>query len=117
MQERKVKLKEIREVYESQRNEIIKKLSAKKDELDLDGDELDRIQGVGIANIMNQLSARDVARLNRLEIAINRCEDGSVTECEECGNNIGVKRLLAFPGVTICIMCAEALEKSKRNYM
>ncbi len=31
-------------------------------------------------------------------------------ECEECGEQIGVKRLAAIPTTTVCIGCAEAKE-------
>jgi DnaK suppressor protein len=42
--------------------------------------------------------------------------EGTFGECEECGVQIGEKRLEAIPGVDIGIACAEIGEKAARNF-
>lgn len=47
-------------------------------------------------------------RILRLEAAIRRVDDDpEFGECEECGTEIPVARLLAIPESTLCVDCAE----------
>ncbi len=48
--------------------------------------------------------------LREIELALQRVEDGSYGECEECGEPIAVGRLRASPTTRYCIGCAEAME-------
>ena len=52
----------------------------------------------------------------KINEALERIEDGSFGICEDCGEEIGVKRLEARPVTTQCIDCktkAEAQEKAR----
>ena len=40
-----------------------------------------------------------------------QAQEPSLSECEECGEDIPVARQLAIPGVKLCILCKEAQEK------
>ena len=65
-----------------------------------------------------QLRIRDRERklLNKIREALDRLETGTFGICEECGEEIEVKRLVARPVTTLCIDCKsrqEAEEKSQ----
>ena len=52
------------------------------------------------------------ATLEQIEAALERIEEGTYGQCEECGVKIPKARLNALPYATLCIKCAEAQEKS-----
>lgn len=49
--------------------------------------------------------------LDAIEMALERIEEGSYGDCEECGVKIPKTRLNAIPYTPVCIKCAEKLEK------
>lgn len=113
----KSKLNKFRKIFEQKRQEILAKLSKPDDsELDIDGDDVDIVQGKLISELHNHLSQRDFQQLKRIEIAINKISDGTFGNCELCDEQIGEKRLLALPGCTICIKCAEEEETTARQF-
>ena len=44
--------------------------------------------------------------LDQIEAAIERIEDGSYSQCDECGEKIPELRLEAIPYAALCIRCA-----------
>ena len=44
--------------------------------------------------------------LDQIEAAIERIEDGSYGQCEECGGKIPKPRLEAIPYAALCVQCA-----------
>lgn len=65
-----------------------------------------------------ELRIRDRERklLSKIDEAIARIDDGSYGICEDCDEQIGLKRLEARPVTTLCIDCKtiqETKEKSK----
>jgi len=49
--------------------------------------------------------------LEAIEAALERIEDGSYGLCEECNVRIPKTRLNAIPYATLCVRCAEQLER------
>ena len=49
--------------------------------------------------------------LEKIEDALERIEDGTYGECEECGAKIPKARLNAIPYATMCVKCASQIEK------
>src|SRR5512134_1593396 len=63
-----------------------------------------------------RLREREEKLLKKIEAALARMADGTYGTCEECGEEIDVKRLIARPVTTLCIDCKsrqEAEEKSQ----
>ena len=63
-----------------------------------------------------RLREREEKLLKKIEAALARIGDGSYGICEDCGEAIDVKRLIARPVTTLCIDCKsrqEAEEKSQ----
>jgi DnaK suppressor protein len=49
--------------------------------------------------------------LDQIESALERIEDGTYGECEECGTRIPKARLGAIPYATLCVKCASQQER------
>lgn len=103
----------------SVKEKILKKLITEKNELlsktynndiDVDGDEIDEIQGSLIASISSQLSTRDSQKLHQIDKAIKKIDDNTFGICEDCEELISDKRLEVNPYFSTCIMCAEQRE-------
>jgi len=57
------------------------------------------------------LMESDEDMLGRIEVSLERLEDGTYGQCEECGARIPKARLNAIPYATLCIKCASELEQ------
>lgn len=57
------------------------------------------------------LIRRQVEELTRVEAAKGRIDAADFGECEDCGADIGVPRLLAVPHATRCVGCQGQHEK------
>jgi len=99
----------------SQKNEILEKFQKLRKELSIQGDILDE----EFSNRENQLNFRFKSReklfLHKIDEALERIEDGSYAICDECGDNISIKRLLARPMADKCISCKEFEEQGEAN--
>lgn len=54
-------------------------------------------------------------KLKEVEAAIQRIKEDSYGECEECGERIAEKRLLAVPTARHCIECMEVEERRAKE--
>lgn len=64
-----------------------------------------------------ELRIRDRERklLSKIEEALERVDEGEFGVCEDCGEEIGIKRLEARPVTTLCIECKTIQEKKERS--
>lgn len=64
-----------------------------------------------------ELRIRDRERklLSKIDEAIARIDDGSYGICEDCGEEIGLKRLEARPVTTLCIDCKTLQETREKS--
>lgn len=85
------------------------------DEWDAKGDEVDAIQSNILVNIASALNNRQKERVMLLNKALGAITAGTFGICEECGEEIEDKRLAFNPCFTICIACAETIEKEKKR--
>jgi len=63
-----------------------------------------------------QLRIRDRERklIQKIREALKRIDDGTFGICDECGEEIQIKRLLARPVTTYCVKCKQRLEAEER---
>jgi len=101
-------LKKIRETLLAQRKDILSKMNDL--DIDVEGDEVDYIQGNILASVNAKLSRRDQERVRQIDAALGRLENDAYGKCLECGENIAEKRLELNPFFSICFDCAEAKE-------
>lgn len=104
-------LNSLRNKYIELKNNLVKVIDNSHFEIDVAGDSVDKIQGASILRVQNQLLKNNMHKLKLLETAIKQIDTGEYGDCEECNEPIGVKRLEAIPGCTLCISCAEKIEK------
>jgi DnaK suppressor protein len=62
-----------------------------------------------------RLRDREKFLLGKIEESLRRLEAGEIDQCEDCGEAIGFKRLLARPVTTLCIDCKEEREKEEQS--
>jgi DnaK suppressor protein len=81
----------------------------------LEGDEVD-IVSVEKENQMDfRLKARNAIYLKKVRKSLQKIEEGTFGECEDCGTEISHNRLLARPTADLCIHCKEAQEKQENQ--
>lgn len=78
-------------------------------------DPTDRASLEAERNFMLRIRDRESKLIKKVKKALQRIEDKTFGTCEQCGEDISVKRLKARPVTTQCIDCKtkeEALEKA-----
>ncbi|MFH1885712.1 MAG: RNA polymerase-binding protein DksA [Pseudomonadota bacterium] len=78
-------------------------------------DPTDRATAETDRNFMLRIRDRESKLIKKIKKALDRIENGSFGVCEECGDDITMKRLKARPVTTQCIECKtkqEAAEKA-----
>jgi DnaK suppressor protein len=81
----------------------------------LEGDEVD-IVSVEKENQMDfRLKARNAIYIKKVRKSLQKIEEGTFGDCEECGAEISYNRLLARPTANLCIHCKEAEEKEENQ--
>lgn len=112
----KPKLKKIKKLFETKREDIIKSINDPDIEVDSDGDDIDLVQSAVINEVRERLSMRDRDTLFKLNEALRKIDEGTFGICEECEEVIGEKRLEAVLGCSLCIDCAQMEEKLSKQY-
>ena len=109
---------EIRMDLQRQRNELLRE--AEKALTDLPGelnypDMGDQATDESNRSFMLRLKERERKLLSKIEDAIERLDKGGFGICEECGAEIGLKRLEARPVTTLCIECKTLQEEEEKK--
>jgi DnaK suppressor protein len=82
---------------------------------DIGGDEVDQSIRERDDQIVLKLQGRQNFYMKKIDAALERVEDGSYGECEDCGADIGLKRLIARPTAQYCINCKEERERDEEQ--
>lgn len=90
------------EIAELQRDRLTD--SAGDDQADTGSKTFEREQEISLANSI-------LERINQVDRAMERLDEGSYGWCERCGNAIPVERLAAFPSATLCVTCKQLEER------
>jgi DnaK suppressor protein len=67
-------------------------------------------------NVEMKAINRQIKLISKIDQALKRIKDGIYGFCEETGEPIGVKRLIARPVATLCISAQEKHEKEEKVY-
>ena len=105
----------IRESLLTQKSEILNRNSEfKSDQTQFSkySDEADQTAQELQNNVSIHLHERERKSLLIIEKTLSKFSAGTYGECEGCGENIGLKRLMARPMAALCIGCMEDLEDS-----
>lgn len=117
----KVHLKKFKDLLEEKREEILKRAQQTLSEdmaLDVDDlpDEMDLASSEYLQSFTFRLRGREKVFLDKIQRALERIEEGTFGVCEECSEEISVKRLEARPETTLCIKCKEDQERVERDF-
>jgi len=81
----------------------------------LEGDEVDIVSVEKENQIDFRLKARNATYLKKVRKSLQKIEDGTFGECEDCGAEISKNRLMARPTADLCIHCKENEEKQENQ--
>ncbi len=62
-----------------------------------------------------RIRGREQKLLSKIEEALERVDDGGYGFCDDCGEEIGIKRLQARPVTTYCIDCKTLQEQREKS--
>ena len=117
----KVQLKKFKTLLTEKRDEIVKKAKQTLEEdMTLDSndlpDEMDLASSEYLQSFTFRLRGREKVFLDKIEKALRKIEDGTFGTCENCNEEISIKRLEARPETTLCIRCKEDQERMEKDY-
>ncbi|HEX7663112.1 MAG TPA: TraR/DksA C4-type zinc finger protein [Polyangiaceae bacterium] len=117
----KTQLKKFKQLLTEKRDEIVKKAKMTLEQdmtLDTDDlpDEMDLASSEYLQSFTFRLRGREKVFLEKIQKALIKIEDGSFGTCEECGEEISLKRLEARPETGLCIRCKEDQERMEKDY-
>ena len=67
-------------------------------------------------NVEMRAINRQIKLISKIDSALKRIQNGTYGFCEETGEPIGIKRLMARPVATLCIAAQEKHEKEEKVY-
>lgn len=76
-------------------------------------DETDLASSLVSQQISVSIRERELFKLKRIDFALERISEGSYGHCEECDDEIGLKRLENQPWAELCIFHAEEKEREE----
>jgi DnaK suppressor protein len=79
-------------------------------------DEMDLASSEYLQAFTFRLRGREAGLLEKIDRALTKIHDGSFGNCEECGEEISLKRLEARPETSLCIRCKEDQERAERDF-
>ena len=89
----------------------------KTDDLHVSEDDLSDETDLASSLIQQQITCtirdREYLKLRRIDAALDRCAEGTYGHCEDCEEEIGMKRLENQPWSELCIQHAEEREKEE----
>jgi DnaK suppressor protein len=109
---------QLQEVLEGERQRLVRNAQdglafSMNRERNIGRDSIDESMEEELFSTELRLRDREKFLLNKIKGALDRLADGTIDECESCGERIGFKRLLARPVTTLCIECKEEAEKEE----
>ncbi len=117
----KTQLKKFKALLESKRDEMLKRAKQTlNDDMALDTnelpDEMDLASSEYLQSFTFRLRGREKSFLDKIERALQKIEEGTYGACEECEEEISVKRLEARPETSLCIRCKEDQERAEKDF-
>ena len=114
-------LKRFKKILEDSRKAVLssaRKTLAEEATFDTDDlpDEIDLASSEYQQSMVFRLRDREKYLLEKIDKAIERIGTGNFGVCEQCEEEISIKRLEARPVTTLCIRCKEEQEKEEKSY-
>ena len=118
---KKTELKRFKVILEQKRAQLVtnaQNMTSENMTLDVNDlpDEMDLASSEGLQSFQFRLRGREKTFLEKIDRALQKIEGGEFGVCEECGEEISVKRLEARPETTLCIRCKEDQERQEKDF-
>ena len=110
----KLKLNEWKKDLKRLNNEAI--AQASMDDNSASADIVDQASSYTEKNVEMRAINRQIKLITKIEGALKKIQDGTYGYCEDTGEPIGLKRLMARPVATLCIAAQEKHEKDEKVY-
>lgn len=107
--------KKLEDMSKNLLQEAEKTLSDMTDNNDNYPDPTDRASAESDRSFELRIRDRERKLLAKIKAAIDRIEGGTYGICDECGDEIGEKRLEARPVTTLCIECKTKQERQEQS--
>jgi len=109
------RFEQVRTMLLEQKREILQKIRGRKGEsVDQRGDFID-IATDSLEHELNYIfEEREREKLQNIDEALKRIKEGNYGECDECGDDIELERLLALPFTRLCLDCKAKQERQKK---
>ena len=86
------------------------------DDNSVSADIVDQASSYTDKNVEMKAINRQIKLISKIESALKKIQDGTYGFCEDTGQPIGIKRLMARPIATLCIAAQEKHEKDEKVY-
>ena len=86
------------------------------DDNSVSADIVDQASSYTDKNVEMKAINRQIKLISKIESALKKIQDGTYGFCEDTGEPIGLKRLIARPVATLCIAAQEKHEKEEKVY-
>lgn len=113
LEQRKEQL--LQELDAVQRDTLGVAAAASRGDAEVPGSPRDQANSMAAGMVRDAEAARDHDELVAVRAALERMAEGSYGECVDCGQSVGVPRLLAQPSATRCIACQSKAEAQGRR--
>ena len=90
--------------------------NASMDDNSSSADIVDQASSYTEKNVEMRAINRQIKLIYKIDGALKKIKDGTYGFCEETGEPIGIKRLMARPIATLCIAAQEKHEKEEKVY-
>jgi DnaK suppressor protein len=114
---KKETLKKFKKIFEAQKKQFLFAGTVLRDDFSVNSDDrLDEIDQAATdvdKEMRMRLCNREALYVKKVEEALRRIDDGTFGECEECGEDIELRRLEARPTATLCVGCKEEQERKE----
>ncbi len=86
------------------------------DDNSVSADMVDQASSYTDKNVEMKAINRQIKLISKIDQALKKIQDGTYGFCEETGEPIGIKRLIARPVAALCIAAQEKHEKEEKVY-
>jgi len=90
--------------------------NASMDDNSSSADIVDQASSYTEKNVEMRAINRQIKLISKIDASLKKIQDGTYGFCEETGEPIGLKRLIARPVATLCIAAQEKHEKNEKVY-
>lgn len=113
----KERMKKFKKIFEAQRKAILFNDRIVREDFGVCADdrydEIDQAQTDIEQSMRMRLRNREMLYIKKVDEALKRIEEGCFGECDECGEDIELRRLEARPTATLCVGCKEEQERKE----